>query len=78
MKTWVDQFGLHSPPATWASVPGAVHFDPASWARRRTAHDFEDESIGLLLAPPPNLNDLADELLAQYRFLANRTPSSNA
>jgi len=70
LKTWVDQHGLHSPPASWAPVTGAADYDPAAWTRVRSAEDFDDESIGLLAIPPPKLADLAAALLGPYSFLA--------
>jgi predicted nucleotidyltransferase component of viral defense system len=69
LKTWVDQYGLHSPPASWSPVIGAAGYEPTVWTRARAAAEFDDESIGLLAVPPPTLGDLAAALLGPYSFL---------
>jgi predicted nucleotidyltransferase component of viral defense system len=71
LKTWVDQNGLHSPPATWAPVTGAQGYHPETWTRQRKPDEFDDENIGLLAVPPPSLSELARKLADQYRFLAD-------
>ncbi len=38
---------------------------------RRGAHDFDDEPIGLLSVPPPDLDDLGRDLSLLYRWLTN-------
>lgn len=74
LKTWVDQHGLSSPPATWAPVTGAVDYDPARWRFTRRASDFDEQSIGLLAVPAPGLDELAARLRAHYEFLAEPDP----
>jgi len=69
LKTWVDQHGIHSPPATWSPVTGATGCDPTIWTRMGVPDDFDDESIGLLAVPPSKLTDLAAAILGPYRFL---------
>lgn len=70
LKTWVDQFGLSSPPAMWRTVDGAVDYAAQAWRRTRVAADFDDESIGLLAIPPPSLDDLGVQFRSLYGFLA--------
>jgi predicted nucleotidyltransferase component of viral defense system len=70
LKNWVDQYGLDSPPATWSPVSGATAYDPGRWRQLRSAPDFDEESIGLLAVPPPRLDDLGQQLLSLYDFLA--------
>lgn len=69
LKTWVDQYGLQSPPARWQPVAGATTYDPTLWTRIRVDEDFDDESIGLLAVPAPDLADLAAAMLGPYSFL---------
>jgi predicted nucleotidyltransferase component of viral defense system len=71
LKNWVDQFGLSSPPATWQPVTGAVPYSPDRWRTTRRAADFDEESIGLLLIPPPSLDDLGRQLHVLFNFLAD-------
>jgi predicted nucleotidyltransferase component of viral defense system len=69
LKTWVDQHGLNSPPASWQPVAGAIAYDPTVWTRVRATSDFDDESIGMLAVPVPKLSDLATAMLGPYSFL---------
>lgn len=69
LKCWVDTHGLHAPHAEWAGPPGAAVFDPDRWLRMRAAREFDDESIGVLATPAPDLNTLATDLCAQFAFL---------
>lgn len=69
LKTWVDQYGLQSPPARWQPVAGATTYDPTLWTRMRVGEDFDDESIGMLAVPAPDLADLAAAMLGPYSFL---------
>ena len=72
LKTWVDLNGLHANSSTWsAPLPNARPFDIARWLTPRRAHDFDDESIGLLTAPPPDLNDLGRDLSLLYEWLGD-------
>lgn len=79
LKAWVDLNGLHSEHATWASpLPGARSFDVEQWLTIRAAGDFDDESIGLLTVPPPNLTDLGETLSRLYQWLADLTPDERS
>lgn len=69
LKTWVDQYGLSSPPATWPPVSGATPYDPGSWRKVRRAADFDEDSIGLLAVPAPSLDNLGTQLHSLYGFL---------
>ena len=72
LKAWVDLHGLATSHATWvAPLPGAQPFDVDRWLSPRTARDFDDEAIGLLTVPPPDLNTLGQELSALYGWLAD-------
>lgn len=72
LKAWVDLHGLATSHATWAApLPGAQPFDVDRWLVPRTARDFDDEAIGLLTVPPPDLNTLGQELSARYGWLAD-------
>ncbi len=70
LKNWVDQYGLSSPPANWSRTPNPTPYQPNAWSRVRRKSEFDDESIGLLASPPPDLENLASELQRQYIFLA--------
>jgi predicted nucleotidyltransferase component of viral defense system len=71
LKNWVDQFGLSSPPAAWQPVTGAVPYSPDRWRTPRRAADFDEESIGLLVIPPPSLDDLGRQLHVLFGFLTD-------
>lgn len=78
LKNWVDQYGLASPPATWAPVSGAAAYNPELWRRARTVADFDEQSIGVLSVPPPSLDDLGRQLLDLYGFLAEPDATEQA
>lgn len=69
MKAWVDMHGLGSPMHTWKKGHDPQPFDVGRWLRTRTADEFDDQNIGMLAAPPPALEDLAESLAKDYRFL---------
>lgn len=71
LKCWVDQHGLESANHRWISVDDAQPFDPAHWLRPRSAADFDDEHIGLLTTPPPDLDDLGATLGVHYGWLSD-------
>ena len=72
LKAWVDLHGLATDRANWSSpLPGAQPFDVDRWLTPRAARDFDDEAIGLLTVPPPNLDTLGRELSELYRWLAD-------
>lgn len=70
LKTWVDQYGLSSPPTNWSQVSGAVDYNPELWTTSRRAADYDEDSIGLLAAPVPSLDELSAQLRDLYEFLA--------
>ncbi|WP_166347335.1 nucleotidyl transferase AbiEii/AbiGii toxin family protein [Phytoactinopolyspora limicola] len=70
LKTWVDQYGLSSPPTTWPQVTGAVDYDPPLWRTIRHSTDYDEDSIGLLAIPAPSLDELSTQLRNHYDFLA--------
>jgi len=70
LKNWVDKFGLHTEGATWKPAHEAYPFDPAHWLRERAAGDFDQQDIGQLSVPPPDLEVLGQELRTGYAFLA--------
>lgn len=72
LKSWVDLHGLHTDHAGWsAPLPGARLFDTGRWLTPRSARDFDDEAIGLLSVPPPNLDDLGRDLSGLYSWLSD-------
>jgi predicted nucleotidyltransferase component of viral defense system len=71
LKTWIDLHGLHTERAQWpAPLPGARAFDAERWLAPRAAADFDDQAIGLLTVPPPDLNDLGQDLSRLYQWIA--------
>lgn len=68
LKCWVDTYGIHSNTATWTTIDGADPLDPQGWLAPRAKID--DESIGLLMNPPPDLAQLREEVSDRYQFLA--------
>lgn len=72
LKAWVDLHGLHTEYADWsAPLPNARPFDVERWLVPRGAHDFDDEAIGLLTIPRPDLGDLGRDLSLLYLWLAD-------
>ncbi|MHB2029267.1 MAG: nucleotidyl transferase AbiEii/AbiGii toxin family protein [Acidimicrobiales bacterium] len=71
LKIWVDLNGLTSNHHHWAIQPEARLFDVNRWLSPLKASDFDDENIGLLTTPPPDLDDLGQELSRLYGWLAN-------
>lgn len=71
LKRWVDKNGLTTPKHAWSTVPDARGFDVARWLKPRVASDFDDEQIGLLTVPPPDLDDLGRDLVAYDDWLAD-------
>lgn len=70
LKAWVDLHGLRTDRASWpAPLPGAQPFDANRWLAPRSASDFDDEAIGLLTVPPPDLGDLGQDLSRLYQWL---------
>ena len=72
LKAWVDLHGLHTNHAGWpAPLPNARPFDIDRWLTPRSARDFDDEAIGLLTVPPPDLGDLGRDLSLLYEWLGD-------
>ena len=74
MKAWVDMHGLETARHRWSPAHAPRPLDVARWLRERDTEEFDDESIGLLTTPPPELAELARELSAGYEFLSDLTP----
>ncbi|ACZ31894.1 hypothetical protein Xcel_2881 [Xylanimonas cellulosilytica DSM 15894] len=51
-------------------MPGAVPFDPENWLRPRGRREFDDESIGILANPAPDIDELAAQLRSHFGFLS--------
>jgi hypothetical protein len=71
LKCWVDRNGLTSAQHSWAPIPDAQPFDVAHWLRPRTRKELDDEQIGLLTTPPPDLDELGSALGKYYGWLAD-------
>ena len=71
LKCWVDLNGLSLDRHSWAPLPRARPFDVERWLAPRSAREFDDENIGLLTVPPPNLNDLGRDLSVLYRWIGS-------
>jgi hypothetical protein len=72
LKTWIDLHGLHTDHARWAApLPNARPFDAKRWLTPRTAADFDDQAIGLLTVPAPDLTDLGHDLSRLYQWIAD-------
>ena len=70
LKSWVDLHGLHTERAAWpAPLPDARPFDVDRWLTARGPGDFDEEAIGLLTIPPPDLGDLGRDLSNLYAWL---------
>lgn len=71
LKCWVDRHGLTSTAHAWSPIDDAQPFDPTLWLRPRSRSDFDDEQIGLLTTPPPDLDELGSRLGTYYPWLAD-------
>lgn len=69
LKCWVDTHGLRSSEVTWLAVANATALDPSAWLD--PDQKVADETIGLLMHPPPDLKQLRNDVSARYRFLEN-------
>jgi len=71
LKTWIDLHGLHTEQARWAApLPSARAFDAERWLAPRAAADFDDQAIGLLTVPAPDLTELGLDLSRLYQWIA--------
>lgn len=73
LKCWVDKNGLSGHQHTWSPIADAREFEAFRWLEPRTESDFDDEQIGLLTTPPPDLDDLGRDLALHYGWLAELT-----
>jgi hypothetical protein len=72
LKAWVDFHRLHTDHSSWsAPLPNARPFEVDRWLTPRSARDFDDEAIGLLTVPPPDLGDLGRDLSLLYEWLGD-------
>lgn len=69
LKCWVDAHGLSAPSVSWVGPPGAEVLNVDRWLRPRTLKEFDDESIGVLATPAPDLSKLAVDLRNRFGFL---------
>lgn len=69
LKCWVDLHGLTTGNHSWPPAHGPRALDVESWLRPRVESEFDDEQIGLLTTPPPNLDDLGADLPKYYSWL---------
>jgi hypothetical protein len=74
MKAWVDMNGLRTTKHQWSVGHDPKPFDVAHWLRERSPEDFDDENIGLLATPPPELGELGQWLSEEFQFLQELTP----
>lgn len=74
LKCWVDKNGLNGSRHSWSVIADAREFDAPRWLAPRAARNFDDEQIGLLTTPPPDLDDLGLDLGHHYAWLAELTP----
>ena len=67
----MDKNGLTTSKHAWSPIADARGFDAARWLEPRAASDFDDEQIGLLTVPPPDLGDLGRDLVLHYDWLVD-------
>jgi predicted nucleotidyltransferase component of viral defense system len=71
LKCWVDLHGLSAAHHAWRPAHGPRALDVERWLRPRAASAFDDEQIGLLTAPPPDLDELGADLPRYYGWLGD-------
>lgn len=69
LKVWVDACGVRADDAVWQTAHQGPAFDPEKWLRPRDPDDYDQEDIGVLAVPPPNLVDLSERVSSAYSFL---------
>ncbi len=69
LKCWVDLHGLTTAHHAWPPAHGPRTMDVERWLRPRVASEFDDEQIGLLTTPTPNLEELGADLPRYYSWL---------
>lgn len=68
LKIWVDNHGLGP---DWAPAVAPTSFKPARWLSPKG--EWDDEHIGLLATPPPDIGALEADLHHLYGWLADLT-----
>jgi predicted nucleotidyltransferase component of viral defense system len=68
LKTWVDTHHVQTHDAQWAGHPNKP-FDPEKWLKPRPTSAFDQEDIGQLSVPAPDLDELARDMVDGYEFL---------
>ncbi|MEU4360926.1 nucleotidyl transferase AbiEii/AbiGii toxin family protein [Promicromonospora sp. NPDC023987] len=74
LKIWVDKHGVRAKGAHWKPGHDSSAFDPEAWLRLRPAAEFDQEDIGQLSVPAPDLDELAGALVDGYAFLRDLDP----
>lgn len=77
LKVWTDQFGLSSDVQSWGNAFHADNYNISRWSNMLNPKEIDDEQIGLLTTPPPQIAELARDLYQYYGFLANLTAEEN-
>jgi len=73
LKCWVDKNGLSTPRHVWSPIADARAFEGGRWLAPRAAKDFDDEQIGLLTTPLPDLDELGRDLSRLYQWMGELT-----
>jgi hypothetical protein len=71
LQCWVDLHGLTAAQHAWSPAHGPRALDVERWLRPRAASEFDDEQIGLLTTPPPNLDELGADVPRYYGWLGD-------
>ena len=72
LRIWVDGHGVTSSlGARWKPGHEASEFDVDRWLRLRTATEYDQQDIGILAVPSPDLADLARTVQSGFSFLAD-------
>lgn len=77
LKVWVDQFGLSSNYQVWGNAFHACDYEVTQWSNLLDSKKIDDEQIGLLATPAPQISQLTQDLHQYYRFLAKLTPQES-
>lgn len=78
LKCWVDIHGLTAQNVKWSGgLPSARGFDADGWKIARTQDDFDDDFIGMLTSPAPNMDDLGRDLTDMYRWVSDLDTEEN-
>lgn len=72
LKIWVDAHGVKSAlGAHWTPGHEAHEFNVDRWLRLRAATEYDEQDIGILAVPSPDLADLAQTVQSGFSFLAD-------